>query len=422
MTDPVSESERADRLRSLRRMLVVLGCFFVFVQVNRSSGGVLASYLGSERGLSPTDIGTVMGAMFFAAAAVQLPTGILFDRVGATRTLLLMGTISIVGIVIFALAESTWWLVAGRVAIGAGHGGVITAVYLIAMGWAPPDRVGQATGTLVGVAGGIGGVLATTPLVLSLERFGIEGTFLALGGMTALLMVVIALTVRDRPAEAATAEPRPRETLVQSVRGLVEVMRMPELRRIFVMGICFTAPFMTVGGLWAGPYFAEVQRLTPAEASIALLLLVVALHVGTYAYGVLDRLTTSRRRLILLGVAIEISCLGVLAAWPTAPLVVATVLLFLFSCAAPLFVVLAAHARRFVPQHRAGRAIACINLMGLTGVFLMQAGTGAVIDMVHAAGGAPETGFRLVFATVIAALAVTASIYARQPDGPGGPA
>ena len=148
----------------------------------------------------------------------------------------------------------------------------------------------------------------------------------------------------------------------------------------------------------------------------------VALHVGTYAYGVLDRLTTSRRRLILLGVAIEISCLGVLAAWPTAPLVVATVLLFLFSCAAPLFVVLAAHARRFVPQHRAGRAIACINLMGLTGVFLMQAGTGAVIDMVHAAGGAPETGFRLVFATVIVALAVTASIYARQPDGPEGPA
>jgi len=407
-----------DRRRALRRILIVLGCFFVFVQVNRSAGGVLATYLGSERGLSPTDIGTVMGAMFFAAAAVQLPTGILFDRIGATRTLLLMGLLSLVGIVVFALAESTWALIAGRVAIGAGHGGVITAVYLIAMAWAPPDRVAQATGSLVGVAGGIGGVLATTPLVLALERVGLQTTFLALAGMTALVMVAIRLLVRDGPANPDPASVRPPETLGQLLGGLVEVVRMPELRRIFVMGFCFTAPFMTIGGLWAGPYFAQVQRLTSAEASLALLALVVALHIGTYAYGVLDRLAASRKKLILCGVGVEIACLGVLAAWPTAPMLVAAVLLFVFSCAAPLFVVLAAHARRFVPAHRAGRAITCINLMGLTGVFLLQTGTGAVIDLVERAGGSPETGFRLVFLTVIAVLAVTASVYARQPDGP----
>lgn len=418
MTDALTDAERADRRRSLRRILIVLGCFFVCVQVNRSAGGVLATYLGAERGLSPTDIGSVMGAMFFAAAAAQLPTGILFDRVGATRTLLLLGLLSLVGIVVFAFAQSTWMLIAGRLAIGAGHGGVITAVYLIAMGWAPPDRVAQATGTLVGVAGGIGGMLATTPLVLAMERIGIEGTFLGLAVATAVLMVAIHLLVRDGPVETAPTDTGPRETLLQSVQGLFEVMRMPELRRIFVMGFCFTAPFMTIGGLWAGPYFAQVQRLSHADASIALLALVVALHLGTYAYGVLDRLAPSRKRLILTGVAIEVACLSVLVVWPTAPVLVAVALLFVFSCAAPLFVVLAAHARKFVPQKRAGRAITCISLMGLTGVFLLQTGTGAVIDMVRAAGGAPETGFRVVFATVIAVLVITATVYSRQPDGP----
>ena len=417
MSAPLPEAESAARRRGLRRILLILGAFFVFVQVNRSGGGVLASHLGSERGLSPTDIGTVMGAMFFASAAAQLPTGILFDRIGPTRTLLASGMVALVGIAIFAVAGDTWSLIAGRICIGLGHGGVITAVYLIAMGWAPPDRVGQATGTLVGVAGGIGGVLATTPLALALDRIGIEGSFLALAALTALLMVAIHLLVRDAPATVA-ADGRPRETLGQSIRGLFEVMRMPELRRIFVMGVCFTAPFMTIGGLWAGPYFAEVQHLSHAEASVALLLLVVALHVGTYGYGVLDRFGRSRRKVVLCGVAVEGACLGVLSAWPAAPLAVAGTLLFVFSCAAPLFVILAAHARRFVPPQRAGRAITCISLMGLTGVFLLQAGTGAVIDMVRAAGGAPADGYRLVFATVMAVLVVTAAVYSRQPEGP----
>lgn len=417
MNDSLSEAERADRRRALRRILVVLGCYFVFVQVNRSAGGVLATHLGSERGMSPTDIGTVMGAMFFASAAAQLPTGILFDRVGATRTLLLTGMVALAGIVMFGLAESSWAMIAGRIAIGIGHGGVITAFYLIAMGWAPPDRVAQATGTLVGLAGGIGGALSTTPMVLALESVGIEGTFLALAALTALLMVAILLLVRDGPASAA-AETGPRESLAQSIAGMFEVVRMPELRRIFVMGICFTAPFMTIGGLWAGPYFTEVHHLGHAEASLALLALVIALHVGTWGYGVLERLASSRRRLVLTGVAIEVACLAVLAAWPAAPLPLAVALLFAFSCAAPLFVVLAAHARRFVPQKRAGRAITCISLMGLTGVFLLQAGTGAAIDLIRAGGGDPADGFRLVFATVLAALVVTAAVYARQPEEP----
>src|SRR3546814_204038 len=195
-----------------------------------------------------------MGAMFFASAAVQLPMGILLDRVGATRTLLLAGLLALAGIVTFALATSSWGMALGRVAIGAGHGGVITAFYLIAMGWAPADRVAQATGTLVGLAGGIGGVLATTPLVLALETVGIEGTFLALAALTAAVMVAILLLVRDGPPRAA-GDPGQRETLMQSVRGMFEVMRMPELRRIFVMGFCFTAP------LRSAEHTSELQSL-----------------------------------------------------------------------------------------------------------------------------------------------------------------
>ncbi|WP_420562435.1 MFS transporter [Thalassobaculum sp.] len=413
----MSEWHPDDR-RALRNILILLGSFFVIVQINRSAGGVLANYLGSHRGLSPTDIGTVMGAMFFASAVVQLPTGLLFDRIGAKRTLVAMGLVAVCGIVLFAVAEETWALVTGRFMIGLGHGGVITAVYLIAMGWAPPDRVAQATASLVGIAGGIGGVMATAPLELLLSEVGLTTTFLVVAALTLAFTIVIQFTVRDGPASGGVK--RDPETFAQSLAGLLEVIRMPELRRIYVMGFCFTAPFMTIGGLWAGPYFTDVQGLSHEQASIALLIMVVALHVGTFLYGPLERFATSRKRLILSAVALEIACLGVLAVWPSAPIYVAGPILFVFGCVAPFFVVLASHARGFVPPHRAGRAITTINLAGLTGVFVLQTATGGAIDWVQATGGAAETGHRIVFVLVIAALALSALAYAGQPEKPAG--
>lgn len=402
-------------------MLLVLGAFFVCVQVNRSAGGVLANYLDANRGLSPTDIGAVTGAMFFAAAAAQLPTGVMFDRLGARRTLVTMSLLSVVGILMFAMAEGTPMMAAGRFMIGFGHGGVISGVYLVAMGWSSPEVTARSTATLVGVGGGIGGVLSTTPLALSLDGLGLTTTFMILAGATLLTTLAIHLLVRDKPPMAADGKPhaeREPETLTQSIAGLLGILALPGLRRIFVMGICFSAPFMTIGGLWAGPYFREIQGMDPELASVMLLLLVGALHVGTYAYGPLIARVPSRKALILGGVTVEILCLSVLAIWPTAPALVAVVVLFLFGCAAPFYVALAAHARAFVPPNRVGRTLTSINLMGLTGIFLMQMMTGAVIDAVERAGSAPETGYRLVFLSVIGLLALSGLIYARQPERP----
>ncbi len=407
-----------ERRRTLRRMLVLLGCFFVLVQVNRSAGGVLASYLGSVRGLSPTDIGAVMGTMFFASALVQLPTGILFDWIGPRRTLSYLGLLAVAGLVVFATVEGVWGMMAGRFAIGLGHGGVITAVFLIAMAWAPPKRIAQATSSVIGIAGGLGGILATTPLAFALGYFGLLATFLGLAAATAVVTLVLYFALQDRPADAPGAPGTQAETLGETISGLLVVMRMPELRRIFAMGFCFTAPFMTIGGLWAGPYFNEIQNLDTETASLLLLSMVVALHLGTYCYGPLERLAQSRKRLILAGVGVEIVSLSLLVVWPDAPLAIAGASLFVFGCAAPFYVVLAAHARSFVPARRAGRAITCINLVGLTGVFVMQSGTGALIDLVARTGGTQATGYRLVFLSVIVILVASAAIYRRQPETP----
>jgi len=412
-------ADRLTRDRRFRRVLLLLGIFFVLVQVNRSAGGVLATYLTRAQSMGPTDIGAVMGTMFFSSAIAQLPTGVLLDWLGPRRTLVYAGYVAVAGIVLFASLDSVWGMMAGRFAIGIGHGGVITAIYLVAMSWAPPGRIGQATATVVGIGGGIGGILATAPLAYALEGFGFEASFLGLAAATLAATVALQFWLSDDPHGEEASAPPQRDSLGETIRGLLVVLRMRELWRIFAMGFCFSAPFMAIGGLWAGPYFIEVQSVETGTASLVLLSLFLALHFGTFCYGPLERRAKSRKRLILAGAGVEVAAMAVLAVWPTAPAALAWVTLFLFGCAAPFYVVLVSHARSFVPARRAGRAMTCINLVGLTGTFVMQSGTGVLIELARNVGAAPEAGYRLVFLSIIAILVVCAAIYSRQPESGG---
>jgi hypothetical protein len=133
----------------------------------------------------------------------------------------------------------------------------------------------------------------------------------------------------------------------------------------------------------------------------------------------MDRIFNTRKWVVLGGVAGMLLCLLPLAALPDLPLAVAVSLLVVFSFCSPFFVTLAAHCRGFVPVHRVGRAIACINLMGLVNVFVLQAAAGVLVEGATGGDGeAAANGYRLVFAMVAVVLIIAGSIYTRVRDVP----
>jgi MFS family permease len=133
----------------------------------------------------------------------------------------------------------------------------------------------------------------------------------------------------------------------------------------------------------------------------------------------MDRIFNTRKWVVLGGVGGMLACLLPLAVTPQLPLALTVCLLLVFAFCSPFFVTLAAHCRGFVPVHRVGRAISCINLMGLVNVFVLQAAAGLLVEGVT--GGDPQTtalGYRLVFAMVAVVLIVAGSIYTRVRDVP----
>ena len=394
---------------ALARLLLLVGLFMMTVQMHRSLGAVLANAL-TDRGYAPADIATVVSSLFLASAVFQLPTGLLYDRYGARWTMFGLGLLASSGIVVFALADSVVGLSLGRFMVGAGHGGAIAGIYMLALNWVAADRVSTLTGGVVAVAGGLGGVLATAPLVFALERAGHQVTFMVVFAVTLLVTLAIGLFVRDAPAGKPSGRPETPETLVQSLRGLKEVALQRELWPLYAVGACYAMPFNAIGGLWSGPYLREVHGLSNEQAGLLLMAMVAAFHLGNLGYGPLERRFKARKPTVSAGLAAMIGTLVLLALFPAMSLPVAAVLLVLFCLCSPYYPVLAAHVREFVPIARAGRAIACVNLVGLGSVFAMQKISGLVVD----AGGAHA--YPVVFALVALALLVALVLYQRANE------
>jgi hypothetical protein len=75
-------------------------------------------------------------------------------------------------------------------------------------------------------------------------------------------------------------------------------------------GLARPACTFTVQGLWGGPFLREVHGLSAIEAGSVLLVAVMAYQIGMLAFGPLDRLLDTRKRIAIGGSLMIVSILG----------------------------------------------------------------------------------------------------------------
>lgn len=416
MTEATSKPGAARRAATGQAYLIfaVLCAGFLASQFYRVSNAVIAPELMRALTISAEEMGIVTGVFFLAFAAAQLPAGILLDRFGPRRTMSTLFVIAVAGSVVFATAEEVVGLAIGRGLIGVGcAAGLMGSLVAIAR-WFPPERF-AAMSSLLYTLGGIGFLLATTPLAWAAEAIGWRGAFWAMAAVTGVLAVLLYLVVRDAPA-GHQVEARAPETAGEIWRGLRTVAN----RQIgYICAIQFVnyGTVLAVMGLWAGPYLNDVHALDGLTRGNILLLFNAAMLAGVMAFSVIERWLGSRKWTIGGGALVSVVLLLVLALTPELSLAAAVVLLVAFALASAYIMLIHAHARALLPDHLVGRGLTLQNLAVFLGVFAIQAATGVIVGHFTAAGGAaPEIAYRAVFGFLAAVTLVAVAIYLRATD------
>lgn len=380
----------------MRVGLIALVLAYVLSQFYRAFLAVLSPVLAADLGATPEILASASGYWFIAFAVMQIPVGEALDRFGPRRTASALLLLAGLGAVIFATATGPGAIKVAMVLIGIGCSPVLMASYFIFARLFAPAAFGTLAGMVIGI-GSLGNIAASLPLSAAVELIGWRGTMWGLALLTIVTAVAIFALVSD-----------PEKTSTGQKGSLLDLLRMPALWPILLMMAACYAPSAGLRGLWAGPYLADVFAADAGQIGRVTLIMGLAMVAGNFAYGPLERILGSRKRLIIAGNTLQAACLLGLWAWPSAEGWHPALLLAGVGIFGASFPMVMAHGRAFLPAHLTGRGVTLINLFGIGAAGVMQFISGRYF------AGLPESPvearysslFLLYAALVIAGLAV----------------
>ncbi len=351
----------------MRVGLVFLVLGYVLSQFYRAFLAVLTPALEADLGATAADLSYASGLWFIVFAAMQIPVGEALDRVGPRITAVVLFALGGAGgALVFALAQTPAHISWAMALIGIGCSPVLMASYYIFAKIYPAAMFSTLAGVMIGI-GSLGNLASSAPMAWAIEAFGWRETMVGLAVATLLVAASLWVFVKD-PPKVVTTGPR---------GSVLDLLKIKALWLIFPMMFVNYAPAAGLRGLWIGPYGAEQYGADTSLIGTMTLVMGLAMVVGNFAYGPMDRILGTRKWVIFVGNALgALGCFLLYALPADASVWTATALLGFVGLTGASFPIMIAHARPFFPAHLTGRGVTLMNLFGVGGVGVMQFATG----------------------------------------------
>jgi sugar phosphate permease len=387
-------------------------CFFLFLTwlvsyVDRSLMPMALPLIADEFHLRPAVMGAVISAFFLGYATMQIPGGMLADRIGPRRSITLGIALWSSFSVLTGAAASLANLIAVRVCFGLGEGLHPAAAFKALSAWFPARERARANG-LVMSSNTLGPMIAPILFASLMGVFGWRRAFYIVSVPGFLIALGAYWLLRDRPSEhpgvtaAELAEIGNRED-ARSKIPFSELLRHPSLWRLFFAYMTWDVTWWGFQA-WLPSYLLKVRGFSLGNTGLLTALPYAAGFIGILAAGwIADRSGKRKTVLVvaLLGIALFMS-LTATAPTRTAAVVFLTATgFFLPSIHGPFWSVF----MEMVPSRVMGYSAGFINMGGQIAGIVSPIVIGALIQWT----GRYDAGFifMAISAVISALLAAT---------------
>ena len=166
------KSEEIKKVESYRWVVwTILAATYVFVTFHRMGTGVVKNELQEAFNIGTAQFANIGSMYFYAYFIMQIPSGILADKLGPKKTVFMFSILAAIGSVMFGLAPNIYVAYFGRFLVGIGVSVVFVCLIKIQSRWFYSRNFGLMIG-FAGLAANLGAVIAQTPLLIATRTIG----------------------------------------------------------------------------------------------------------------------------------------------------------------------------------------------------------------------------------------------------------
>ena len=358
----------------------------------RAITATISPELVNEFNLSAGELGLLGGGYFLGFASVQIPLGYMLDMRGPRKIVSYFLSLTIVGLLIFALAQNFLTLLVSRIIIGVGVGACLMGPLTAYRIWYQ-DETQQRANSWMLMVGAIGMLSSSLPVQFFLPIIGWRNIFLLLAFITLVCIILIIIFIPQWTSKGNQKNDDAKLSIVWQNKFF---------RSVIPMGFFSTGGLFAIQTLWAGPWMVKVSGYTPEESAKGLFLiyffmllsfLIWGYFVPKFSKNVNDAIRLlkygSPLSLLVLGVIIYLGPNTVSIHW--ALFVVSAVFLSLIQPAVGMAFSIS----------NAGKALTSYNLLIFIGAFFLQWIIGLIIDLGLSLNYSEIASFQLAMSFVL---------------------
>lgn len=283
------------------RAWIVVACsalFYCYQFVVRVSPNMVADELRQTFLIDASTFGLIIGFYYWSYSGIQIPLGIIMDRIGTRR--LVSGAGIVVGIGCYMFAHTDSIIVASIARFLMGLGAACGFVGTLKLGslWFPPRWMGIVIG-LTMVFGTLGAVLGQTPLRILVEAVGWQETYTILSIVGCALGVLTYTVVRNSPAgDKLDYDDEGDEN---PFSGLFKVMQSPQAWIIAAFGMLMYVPLTVMGVAWGVPFLENAYGMDEKVAGTITSVMFLGGACGGPVFALFSDFLCQRRMPMIIG-------------------------------------------------------------------------------------------------------------------------
>ncbi|WP_440613665.1 MFS transporter [Candidatus Pelagibacter sp. HIMB1748] len=358
----------------------------------RAITATISPELVNEFNLSAGELGLLGGGYFLGFASVQIPLGYMLDMRGPRKIVSYFLSLTIVGLLIFALAQNFLTLLVSRIIIGVGVGACLMGPLTAYRIWYQ-DETQQRANSWMLMVGAIGMLSSSLPVQFFLPIIGWRNIFLLLAFITLVCIILIIIFIPQWTSKGSQKNDDAKLSIVWQNQFF---------RSVIPMGFFSTGGLFAIQTLWAGPWMIKVSGYTPEESAKGLFLIYFFMLLSFLIWGYFvpkfSKNVNDAIRLLKYGSPLSLLILGVIIyLGPNT-----------HSIHWALFIVSAVFLSLIQPAvgmafsvSNAGKALTSYNLLIFIGAFFLQWIIGLIIDLGLSLNYSEIASFQLAMSFVL---------------------